>query len=57
MNYEMAPGDGEPRDPIVVRDYNGQPGNSFRVYYSHEAPESTAPCQETIPGIGGWVCE
>ena len=57
MNYEMAPGDGEPRDPIVVRDYNGQPGNSFRVYYSHEAPESTAPCQETVPGIGGWVCE
>ena len=57
MNYEMAPGDGEPRDPIVVRDYNGQPGNSFRVYYSHDAPESTAPCQETVPGIGGWVCE
>ena len=57
MNYEMAPGDGEPRDPIVVHDYNGQPGNSFRVYYSHQAPESTAPCHETVSGIGGWVCE
>ena len=57
MNYEMAPGDDEPRDPIVVHDYNGQPGNSFRVYYSHQAPESTAPCHETVPGIGGWVCE
>ena len=57
MNYEMAPGDDEPRDPIVVHDYNGQPGNSFRVYYSHQAPESTAPCHETVSGIGGWVCE
>ena len=57
MNFEMAPGDDEPRDPIVVHDYNGQPGNSFRVYYSHQAPESTAPCHETVAGIGGWVCE
>ena len=57
MNYDMAPGDDEPRDPIVMHDYNGQPGNSFRVYYSHQALESTAPCQETVPGIGGWVCE
>lgn len=57
MNYEMAPGDGEPRDPIVVRDFNGEPGNSFRVYYSNQAPESAAPCQETLPGIGGWVCQ
>ena len=57
MNYEMAPGDDEPRDPIVVHDYNGESGNSFRVYYSREAPQSTAPCQETVPGIGGWVCD
>ena len=57
MNYETTPGDDEPRDPIVVHDYNGQPGRSFRVYYSHEAPPATAPCQETLPGIGGWVCE
>ena len=57
MNFDMAPGDDEPRDPIVVHDYNGQPGNSFRVYYSLQAPESTAPCHETAPGIGGWVCE
>lgn len=57
MNYDMAAGDDEPRDPIVVHDYNGQPGNSFSVYYSQQAPESTAPCHETVAGIGGWVCQ
>ena len=55
-NYEMRPGDGQPRDPIFVYDYNDQAGNDFRVYYSHEAPEAAAPCHEVRPDIGGWVC-
>ena len=57
MNWGMAPRDPEPRDPIAVYDYNKQPGNDFKVYYSYEAPRDTAPCQETVPGVGGWVCE
>ena len=33
-NYETTPGDGQPRDPIFVYDYNDQAGNDFKVYYS-----------------------
>jgi parallel beta-helix repeat protein len=57
MNYGTAADDPEPRDPIVVYDYNGQPGNNFKVYYSHHPPQTVAPCADTIPGIGGWVCK
>ena len=57
MNWGMVPEDAEPRDPITVYDYNQQPGNDFKIYYSHEAPPETSPCHETISGIGGWVCE
>lgn len=56
MNYEMTPRDPKPRDPILVVDYNKQPGRDFKVYYSHEAPEETAPCHETASDIDGWVC-
>jgi hypothetical protein len=56
MNYGMAPNDPEPRDPILVYDYNRQPGRSFQVYYSKGAPRTAAPCHETLAGIGGWVC-
>ena len=56
MNYEMAPGDAQPRDPLLVYDYNNQAGNDFNVYYSHEAPEAVAPCHDVLPDIGGWVC-
>ena len=55
-NYETTPGDGQPRDPIFVYDYNDQAGNDFKVYYSHEAPDAAAPCHEVRQGIGGWVC-
>lgn len=55
-NYEMRPGDGQPRDPIFVYDYNDEAGNDFEVYYSHEAPAAAAPCQDVRQGIGGWVC-
>jgi hypothetical protein len=57
MNYGMTPNDPEPRDPILVFDYNKQPGNNFKIYYSNQAPETVAPCHDTIPGIGGWVCK
>jgi hypothetical protein len=56
MNHRMAPNDPDPRDPIVVYDYNARPGDDFKVYYSLGAPARVAPCHETRPGIGGWVC-
>lgn len=56
MNYRMAPGDPDPRDPILVEDFNKTPGNSFKVYYSLDAPERVAPCHDTRPDIGGWAC-
>ena len=57
MNYRMAPGDSEPRDPIQVVGYNATPGDDFKVYYSLEAPAEVAPCHDTRPDIGGWVCK
>jgi hypothetical protein len=57
MNYGIVPGDPEPRDPILVYDYNKQPGKNFKVYYSNQAPRTVAPCHDTVAGIGGWVCE
>jgi hypothetical protein len=57
MNYRMASGDPDPRDPIAVYNFNRKPGDNFKVYYSLEAPPKVAPCQETRPDIGGWVCK
>jgi hypothetical protein len=56
MNDGMPPHDARPRDPILVYDFNRQPGRNFKVYYSLQAPIDTAPCHDTMPGIGGWVC-
>jgi len=56
MNYGIVPNDPEPRDPILVYDYNKQPGKNFKVYYSNQAPRTVAPCHDTVAGIGGWVC-
>jgi hypothetical protein len=56
MNHGMAPGDPDPRDPIVIYNYDTRPGDDFKVYYSLEAPKSAAPCQDARPGIVGWVC-
>ena len=56
MNYDMTPRDAQPREPIHVYDYNKQPGNNFKVYYSYQAPDTAAPCQNAMLGIGGWVC-
>jgi len=40
-----------------VYDYNKQPGNNFKVYYSYQAPETAAPCHNSVSNIGGWVCK
>jgi hypothetical protein len=57
MNYRMAPGDSDPRDPVFVYDFNKKTGDNFRVYYSLEAPPNVAPCNDARPGIDGWVCK
>jgi hypothetical protein len=56
MNYGMSAQDARARDPITVYDFNDQVGRNFRIYYSLGAPRETAPCADTLPGIGGWVC-
>jgi hypothetical protein len=56
MNYGMRPNDARPRQPIEVYDFDQQAGRNFQVYYSLEAPADSAPCRDTMPGIGGWVC-
>jgi hypothetical protein len=56
MNYGMPPHDTRPRVPLAVYDFNQQAGRNFNVYYSLGAPEGVAPCRDTQPDIGGWVC-
>ncbi|MSO84254.1 MAG: hypothetical protein EXQ53_13335 [Acidobacteria bacterium] len=57
MNYGMAPGDTARRDPVIVYDFNGKPGDTFRVFYSFELPSAAAPpCHASRPDIGGFVC-
>jgi hypothetical protein len=57
MNYGMRPQDSRPRVPLLVYDFNKQPGTNFKVYYSLEAPQATAPCHDTMASIDGWVCK
>ena len=57
MNYGMAFGDTARRDPILVYDFNGQAGETFRVFYSLDLPSAEAPpCHAARPDIGGFVC-
>jgi hypothetical protein len=56
MNHGMTPNDHETREPILVYNFNRKPGEDFKIYYSLEAPQEAAPCHDTKPGIGGWVC-
>ncbi|MGH9256860.1 MAG: G8 domain-containing protein [Vicinamibacterales bacterium] len=57
MNYGMSSGDTARRDPVIVYDFNGTAGDTFRVFYSHEVPASaTPPCHTPRPQIGGFVC-
>jgi hypothetical protein len=55
MNYGMAPDDQEMREPILVYNFNREPGADFKIYYSLGAPQA-APCHDTKSGIGGWAC-
>ena len=57
MNYGMASGDTARRDPVIVYDFNGKAGDTFRVFYSLELPAAAAPaCQAPRTEIGGFVC-
>jgi hypothetical protein len=57
MNYGMSFGDTTRRDPIIVYDFNGKPGDTFRVFYSLDLPAAQAPaCHTARPDIGGFVC-
>ena len=56
MNYRMATGDPEPRDPILVERFNDTPGDDFAVFYSLDAPPRNAPCQQRRAAIAGWAC-
>lgn len=57
MNYGMASGDTVLRDPVIVYDFNGKAGDTFRAFYSLELPAAAAPpCQAPRPDIGGFVC-
>jgi hypothetical protein len=57
MNFLMAPNDTEPRAPIYVYDFNKNPGDNFKVYYSLQAPRTVAPCNDSRPAVDGWVCK
>ena len=56
MNYGMATGDTVKRDPVIVYDFNRKAGDTFRIFYSSEIPQSAVPCGETRPDISGFVC-
>jgi hypothetical protein len=57
MNYGMSAGDRDRRDPVIVYDFNGKSGDTFRVFYSHEMPATAAPaCNAPRADIGGFVC-
>lgn len=57
MNYGMSFGDTARRDPVVVYDFNGNAGDTFRVFYSLEVPAADAPvCHVPRPEISGFVC-
>jgi hypothetical protein len=56
MNYGMAPNDRQAREPVLVYNFNRKPGEDFKIYYSLDAPQEVAPCHDTRPAIGGWVC-
>jgi hypothetical protein len=56
MNYGMSRGDLQRREPLIVHDFNQQPGNTFRVFYSLDLPANAAPCTDSRPQVAGFVC-
>ena len=53
MNYCMMARDPEPRDPILVYDYNRQPRRNFNVFYSKDAPRRAGlpDCVRQVMGV------
>ena len=53
MNYRMMARDPEPRDPILVYDYNRQPRRNFNVFYSKDAPRRVGlpDCVRQVMGV------
>ena len=56
MNYGMASGDVQPREPIRVVDFNARPGDSFRLFYSLGVSEALAPCRTSRRDLSGLAC-
>ena len=57
MNYGMTPNDdAASRSDRWSTTSTDRPASNFKVYYSLQAPADVAPCHDTMPGIGGWVC-
>jgi hypothetical protein len=56
MNYGMASGDVQAREPIRVVDFNARPGDTFRLFYSLGVSEAPAPCRTSRPGLSGLAC-
>jgi hypothetical protein len=57
MNYGMSSNDPDPRDPITVYNYNKKADDNFKIYYSLDSSPTLAPCHDTRPQLGGWVCK
>jgi hypothetical protein len=56
MNYGMASGDREAREPIRVYDFDGRAGDTFRLFYSLDVPDPPASCRGFRDGVQGFVC-
>jgi hypothetical protein len=64
MNHDTSKANSQPGDKydVFVYDYQGQPGNNFRVYYPEQATQNIAgglaPCTDSTsrPEIDGITC-
>jgi hypothetical protein len=56
MNYGMASGDVQAREPIRVVDFDARPGDTFRLFYSLGVPDAPAPCRTSRPNLSGLAC-
>ncbi len=64
MNHTLSQGNSQPNDTynVFVLDYQGQPGQDFRVYFGIQATQplygGLAPCSDTAsrPEIAGITC-
>ena len=56
MNYGMESADASARTPLVVYDFNGTRGDTFRVFYSRDLPPAASPCGTARDDVDGFVC-